>query len=88
MEDRRLQDTKPDDVTIMQCYYGCCTYKVQPYPTYMVVNQHHSPTYLDDKLLIPNRCYRVPVIPIPQPSTTIIPEVDDGPSPKKKQRLQ
>ena len=75
-------------IFIMQWNYGWCTYNVLPYPTYIVVNKHHTPTYLDDKILIPNRCYRVPVMPVPQPSTTMVPKVDDGPSPKKKQLLQ
>ena len=42
---------QPDDISIMKCKYGCCTYN-QRYPTYMVVNQYHSPTYLDDKIFI------------------------------------
>ena len=37
----------------------------------MVVNQHHTPSYLEDRIYVPNQHYRVPVISIPQPPTTI-----------------
>lgn len=55
-----------------QCHYGCCTYtRTQPYPTYMVTNQHHTPTSADDGVLRINKRYRVPMMPIPQPPDTI-----------------
>ena len=45
------------------------------------------PSYLEDRIYVPNQHYRVPVIAIPQQPTTIDLRFE-GPSPMKKQRLQ
>lgn len=36
------------------------------YPTAMVVNIHHKPTWKDDNVLVPKAGLRVPVVNIPQ----------------------
>lgn len=36
------------------------------YPTAMVVNIHHKPTWKDDSVLVPKAGLRVPVVNIPQ----------------------
>ena len=55
----------------MQCHYGCCTYEEKPYPTGMVINRYHEPTAEDDRTIIPNVRYRVPVIQVPEITSTI-----------------
>ena len=73
----------------MQCHYGCCTYEEKPYPTGMVINRYHEPTAEDDRTLIPNVRYRVPVIQVPEiTSTTVREEREYGPTPEKRQKLK
>ena len=66
----------------LQCHQGCHKqYPVPPpYPTYMVINQHYSPTSSDFGVSqtsqgIPtmpvNRDRRLPIIPVPQPPNTM-----------------
>ena len=66
----------------LQCAQGCHKqYPVPPpYPTYMVINQHYSPTSSDFGVSqtsqgIPtmpvNSDHRLPIIPVPQPPDTM-----------------
>ena len=79
---------QPNDVTVMQCLYGCCSYQTQPYPTFMVVNQHFLSACVDDNILIPNVSYRAPEMAIPELPMTVDLKIDCGPPPAKKQRRE
>lgn len=55
----------------------------------MVINRYHEPTAEDDRTLIPNVRYRVPVIQVPEiTSTTVKEEREYGPTPEKRQKLK
>ena len=41
-----------------------------PYPVYMVTNMFNL-EMVDDRILIPNSKYRVPVIAVPEPPTSL-----------------
>lgn len=77
---------QPDDVNTMKYFYECCSYQTQPYPTFMIVNQHVSSTCVDDGILVPSVSHRAPVIPIPEPPMTVDLKLNLEP-PEKKQRI-
>ena len=49
---------------------GQYTITGHPYPVYMVSNIFNE-EMVDERILIPNNKYRVPVIAVPEPQTTL-----------------
>ena len=67
MDEQRTQKTKPNNIHVMRCHY----------PTYLVMNLYHMPTNSDENVLVPDQCYMVPMMAIPQRSTTVDLKLDD-----------
>ena len=67
MDEQRTQKTKPNNIHVMRCHY----------PIYLVTNLYHMPTNSDENVLVPDQCYMVPMMAIPQCSTTVDLKLDD-----------
>lgn len=47
----------------------------------MVMNLHHTPTYLEDRVLVGNANSRVPMMAIPQPPSMVDLKINYGQTP-------
>ena len=54
-----------EEVKVTKCHYGCCVYR-EPYPTYMVMNEHGNSTSGQDGIYVVNKRFRVPIIDVPR----------------------